>query len=114
MIYQIEDYYDVDGTHVREYVIIEGEKPDDFPKFVAVGHIEIELPGMQPMPRRFSADIDAENIADAFANAKDAIEKHAPEAVKKFQEEIEAAQKEQMKAQMEDQRKIIIPDALPQ
>jgi len=102
MIYKIQDYYDIEGTHVREYQIIDGDPPDDFPKFVAVGGIEIEMAGMGSIPRRFSADIEADNVVEAFAKATEAIEKHAPEAVEQFKKEIAEAQQDSMK-------KIVVP-----
>ena len=96
MIYTIDDYYDDKQQHVREYRIIEGEAPDNFPRFLAVGHIEIEMAGMSSIPRSFGADIDAENLTEAFEKVAETLEKEAPEAVEKFKQEIAEEQQKHM------------------
>lgn len=106
MIYTIKDYYDDKQQHVREYEVIEGEAPDNFPHYIAVGHIELEVAGMGTIPRSFGADINAENLVEAFEKVAETIEKEAPIAVEKFKKEIAEEQQKNMK-------QIITPNNMP-
>lgn len=101
MRYQTNDYYDdEDGVrrHVREFVILKGTPPEDFPKFIGLGVLEIHY-GNHTMPRQFSANLQAETLDDAFTNF-DSIMTQAAEVAKK---EIG----EQMRAEAS---KIVVPE----
>ena len=106
MIYKMEDYYDDGGRHVKEFVILEGEKPDDFVRFIGVGAIQAQV-GPQLIPRQFKADLEVETVAEAFKIFDEVMEPAAEEAKIEFQKELE----EQFTQQRRDEAsRIVIPE----
>lgn len=102
MIYKIDNYYGDKGEHIRECVLIDGEKPEDFVRFSGIGRLLIETP-MGNMPQEFNVPIEAESIIEAFEKFDKIMEEKAPEAV----EEIKKAM---MKEYQDQQSRIITPN----
>jgi len=108
MRYVINDYFDDDTDtqrHVREFEILKGEAPEDFPKFIGVGTIEMQL-GPQRVPRQFSANLQAENLDEAFDNFDNIMDQAAESAKRDFEQEMKEAFATQQK---EEANKIVIP-----
>lgn len=89
MIYHVIDHYndDEDRLHVQEFVIDEGEPPEGFPRFKAVGTISIRLHNYD-VPRKYFANIEADSLAEAFEKARAALERVEPAAREHFEQEI--------------------------
>lgn len=102
MIYQVEDYYDDSHRHVREFVVVKGDKPEEFVRYVGVGMIEIRL-GNQSIPRQFNANLESETLEEAFGKFDDIM----AEASKEVRKEIE---KEMDQQRQEEMSKIVIPE----
>ena len=103
MIYKIQDYYNKEGLHVKEFIVVEGETPADFPKYVGVGMMEIELGTGQVIPRQFSVNLESKTISEAFDELPGAMREAGPAAKDRFVKEMEEMHRER-------QKKIVIPN----
>jgi len=106
--YTINNYYSDDDEmqrHVREFVVLKGERPKDFPKFIGIGEIQMQL-GPQVIPRQFSANLQAEDLDEAFENFDNIMDQAAEAAKKDFEKEMTEALAEQQKTGV---NKIVIP-----
>jgi len=109
MIYEIKDYYSNDGgvgRQIKEYIIVDGsETPEDFPKFVGVGMLEMQV-GPETIPQQFSAKIDVETLKEAFEQYDSVMD----EASKKASEQFKQQWQQNIKAQQEaESTKIVVP-----
>ena len=111
MRYTIEDHFeDDDGVrrHVKEFVVTKGEPPADFPKFVGVDVIEVQL-GPQIMPRQFSADLNAETLDEAFENFNKVMPKASEAAKKQIEQEMEQRREQQQRQMQQKESRIVLP-----
>jgi len=105
MRYKVEDYYDSDNRHVREFIIFHGEPPEDFSRFVGLGAIQAQV-GEQLIPRQFKADLEVETINEAFEVFDEKMKPASEEAKIEFQKELE----EQFEQHRKDEAsRIVIP-----
>lgn len=108
MRYTIKDHYEDDDNnrrHVKEFIIEKGDPPEDFPKFIGIGVIEVSL-GTQSIPRQFSANLNAETIDEAFGNFDKIMNEASEVAARQFQEEMMNQMAERRR---EEASRIVVP-----
>ena len=109
MIYTVNDFFNDEGgerRHVKEFVIIDGDPPKDFPKYIGVSVIGAQL-GSQIVPRQYSANLHADTLQEAFKNFDEIMEKAGHAALEDFEKEMQERFDQQRK---EEASKIVVPN----
>lgn len=112
MRYTINDYFDDEGgirRHVKEFVVLKGDRPKDFPNYIGVGSIEMQLDS-QIIPHQFSANLNAETLDEAFEKFDSIMEEAAKAATKDLERDLEREMHEYIVSQKRaEATKIIVP-----
>jgi hypothetical protein len=86
VIYKVEDYYS-NGKHIREYIIVSGETPGDFSRFVGIGGVDVDLNGFN-ISRQFKFHLEADSIEEAFEKFDEEYALEKPKALERENQHI--------------------------
>ena len=120
-----ENFWDQDGMRIEWHTFVRGERPADFPEFVAHGAIEIEVPFAKdpttgkiltrPERRPLIAPLlNAKNLDEALAQGQEELAKAAEKFKKGFEEAKAKALKEAQDSVAAQNTRKMLTQGLPQ
>jgi hypothetical protein len=90
----VRDYYDDRNRKLRERVIVSGERPPQFARFVVEGSVTVRFEdeeGLKEAVRKFARQIYAESVEEAYALYESELARGAEEATTETLAQIQKA-----------------------
>lgn len=122
IIWKTENFWNQDGARIEHRIIVSGEKPKDFPEWLAHGAVEVQIPVgqdktgrilTQPQRHPIFAIVEATTVDEASDKAKDALSVEADKFKKAFEEQKEAAMKRAQEQVAANNTRKILTQGLP-